>query len=106
MRQSRGGCIEFTGASAAGWSLSTALDVDNMAATVVGVSGSVAGASLAAELVTGTGKFDATVSTAIGGATVALEMTGETSMLKPAPLLETTITKSTMKRRSISRRWV
>ena len=31
-----------------------------MAATVVGVSGSVAGASLAAEVVTGTGKFDAT----------------------------------------------
>ena len=80
MRQSPDGCIEFTGASAAGWSLSTALDVDNMAATCrrsVGVSGSVAGASLAAELVTGTGKFDATVSTAIGGATVALEMTGD-----------------------------
>ena len=72
-----GGCIEFTGASAAGWFLSTALDVDNMAATVVGVSGSVAGASLAAEVVTGTGRFDATVSTAIGGATVALEMTGD-----------------------------
>ena len=101
-----GGCIEFTGASAAGWSLSTALDVDNMATTVVGVSGSVAGASLAAEVVTGTGRFDATVSTAIGGATVTYEMTGDIDAETDAVGWKQRSRKSTMKRRSISRRWV
>ena len=45
--------------------------------SVIGVSGSVAGASLAAEIVTGTSKFDAAVSTAIGGATIGLEMIGD-----------------------------
>ena len=56
-----GGCLLKSLALHAGWSLSS-FDVDNMAATVVGVSGSVAGASLAAEVVTGTGRFDAKAS--------------------------------------------
>ena len=71
------GCVELTGASAAGWSLSAALDVDDLDASVIGVSGSVAGASLAFEIVTGTSQFDAAASTAIGGATIGIEMTGD-----------------------------
>ena len=71
------GCIEFTGASAAGWTLSAAVDVDDLESSVIGVNGSVAGASLAAEILTGTSQFDAAVSTAIGGATIGLEMTGD-----------------------------
>ena len=72
-----GGCLEFTGAAAAGWALSAAVDVADFDSTVIGLKGSAAGASFNGEIVAGTNKYDAVISTAVGGATLGVELTGD-----------------------------
>ena len=69
-------CLEITGASAAGWSLSAAIDVASTENSVIGVSGSFAGSSLSAEVQPNSQDFDVAVSSAIGGASIGVEVTG------------------------------
>ena len=79
-------CLEWsTGASLMGFGLSAAMDLANaQGSAVVGLTGDLAGMSMAAEVVLSSNAFDAVLGTSVAGAGVSIEATGNLNSLSTA----------------------